>query len=121
MGLFDSFKTKGKQKEVYSKEKAEKTIKELEESVKEMQDDMPRLKESFNYLKEYLDRLTYGEDDEITLEGFYKEKLDEVCAQISALQGNADTPEKEEELKMLELKKSVLEERLSEITNKLPL
>lgn len=116
MGLFDSFKTKGKQKEVYSKEKAEKTIKELEESVKEMQDDMPRLKESFNYLKEYLDRLMYGEDDEITLEGFYKEKLDEVCVQISALQGNANTPEKEE-LKMLELKKTVLEDKIFELSN----
>lgn len=117
MGLFDLFKTKGKQKETYSKEEAKKTIKELEESVKEMQDEMPRLRESSNYLKEYLDRLTNGDDDELTLEGFYKEKLDEVCVQISVLQGNVDTLEKEEELKMLELKKSVLEERLFEITN----
>ena len=106
------YKTKGKQNGSYSKEEAEKTIKELEESVKEMQDEMPRLRERSNYLKEYLDRLTNGEDEEMSAEIFHKEKLDEVCAQISALQGNADTLEKEDELKLLELKKSVLEDKI---------
>lgn len=115
MGLFDSIKTKEKQKGSYSKEEAEKIIKELEEAVKEMQDEMPRLRESSNYLKEYLDRLTNGDDEEMSAEIFYKEKLDEVCAQISTLQGNADSPEKEEELKLLELKKSVLEDKIFEI------
>ena len=115
MGLFDSIKTKGKQKRSYSKEEAEKIIKELEESVKEMQDEMPRLREISNYLKEYLDRLINSEDEEMSAEIFYKEKLDEVCAQISALQGNADTLEKEDELKLLELKKSVLEDKIFEL------
>ena len=82
-----------------------------------MKEDLPALKANFEYLGEYLDRLTNGGDDENTLEGFYKEKLDEVCAQISALQGNENTFEKEDKLKMLELKKSALEDTLSELSN----
>lgn len=118
MGLFASFRTKRKQKETYSKEEAEKIIKELEESVKEMQDEMPRLRESSNYLKEYLDCLINSEDEEMSAETFYKEKLNEVCAQISVLQGNPDTLEKEDELKLLELKKSVLEDKIFELNKK---
>ncbi len=70
------------------------------------------LKEKFNYLKEYIDCLINGEDD---LESFCKEKLDEVCLQINNIQGNPDTLKKETELKALELKKSALEDMISEI------
>lgn len=76
--------------------------------------DITILKERNNYLKEYLDCLVNGKDD---FESFCKEKLDEVCSQISALQGNTDTPEKEAELKALEIKKSVLQDMICEITN----
>ncbi len=77
--------------------------------------DITILKERNNYLKEYLDCLVNGKDD---FESFCKEKLDEVCSQISALQGNTDTLEKEDELKLLELKKSVLEDKIFELNKK---
>ena len=41
-----------------------------------------------------------------------------MCAQISVLQGNPDTLEKEDELKLLELKKSVLEDKIFELNKK---
>lgn len=72
------------------------------------------LKEKFNYLKEYLDSLINDEDE---LESFWKEKLDEVCLQISNIQSNPDTHEKEAELKALEIKKSALEDMISEVSN----
>lgn len=74
--------------------------------------DITILKVRNNYLKEYLDCLVNGEDD---FGSFCKEKFDEVCSQISALQGNPDAPEKEAELKALEIKKSALEDTISEI------
>ena len=40
-----------------------------------------------------------------------------MCAQISALQGNENTFEKEDKLKLLELKKSAFEDTLSEFSN----
>lgn len=36
----------------------------------------------------------------------------DVCSQIRFLQGNTDTPEKEEKLRMLERKKAYLEEQI---------
>lgn len=74
--------------------------------------DITFLKERNDYLTEYLGCLVNGKDD---FESFCKEKLDEVCSKISALQGNPDTPEKEEELKTLKLKKTALEDMICEI------
>ena len=48
----------------------QRKIKKLEEDLKEMKENLPELKANFDYLGEYLDRLTNGEDDENTLEGF---------------------------------------------------
>lgn len=74
--------------------------------------DITILKERNNYLKEYLDCLVNGKDD---FESFCKEKLDEVHLQINTIQDNPDTPKKEAELKALEIKKSALEDMISEI------
>ncbi len=74
--------------------------------------DITILKERNDYLTEYLDCLVNGKDD---FESFCKEKLDEVCLQISDIQSNPDTPEKEAELRALEIKKSALEDMISEL------
>lgn len=102
-------------KETFSKEKVREIIKECQESIKEVEELNQELRTSNNFLLEYLDRLMCGEDEELTYENFIKEKLDEVCVQISSFRDeNADTPENKE-LKMLEQKKAYLEDQIQKI------